>query len=178
MTGSLFLTPVAIDSLFNDLQQTEILLRQLGLIDMPYEQAFLCGDSFAQLITFMGCSPYLQFEPPADGSKNFCHVSLHHFEQPRLFTGKQTTPPRCPQCRHRFTDWRERLHEPTASFNCPGCSTAINMQQLDWRQSAGAGHFFIEIHNIFPGEAVPVDKLMENLQMLANENWRYFYTAC
>jgi hypothetical protein len=34
---------------------------------------------------------------------------------------------------------------------------------------------FIEVHNIFPGEAQPVAALLRQLQQLDGSPWRYFY---
>ncbi len=177
MNGSLFLSPSAAHSHFSDTQATLERLTALQLIGKPFNQVWLCGEQFPHLITFMGCSPFLQFEPPADGSQNFCHVEIHHFTDIRVFTGSQTAPPRCPHCRHRFADWKASLPVAGVAFDCPKCEHSLSQESLDWRQSGGAGCFFIEIHHIFPGEAVPADKLMHELQKLSGESWKYFYIA-
>ena len=175
MNGSLYLTLEDSASSFNDIESLTLTLSKIGLIDQKYQDNYLCGEKFAQLIVFMGCSPHLVFEPPADGNTSFCHIKIHHHDQIQLLTGQQTAPPRCPNCRKRITDWQNLTQSPNEKWQCADCNTTSTVSQLDWRQSGGAGKIFIEIKNIFPGEAVPVDRLLGELKTLSNENWRYFY---
>jgi len=181
MNGSLFLSPEQAQSDFTDIESVQKTLIEIGLIAVDkVAEFYLCGEQFSQLVTFMGCSPYLVFEPPEDGSDNFCHVRLHQYPKTRLLTGQQTAPPRCPACRYRVGNWRpllENLEGNTAleQWTCPGCHENMSIFQLDWRQSAGAGKLFIEISNIFPGEAVPADRLLASLQHISGEKWHYFY---
>ncbi len=179
MNGSLFLAPENPDSSFSDIETLKKSLVENGLIQPSDSNTCYCGDSFAQLVTFMGCSPHLVFEPPEDGNENYCHIILHHHEQVKLYTGQQTAPPRCPSCRFRLADWkndREKWSErPEQSWECPQCQASHVPATLDWRQSGGAGRLLIEIKNIFPGEAVPVDLLMNSLKNITSEKWRYFY---
>ena len=184
MNGSLFLIPEQPRSRFSDIAALKTLLLETGLIQDKTagsnNTSYLCGDNFAQLITFMGCSPHLVFEPPEDGSKKYCHVCLHDSENIELFTGQQTAPPRCPSCRFRIADWRSLLDGwnsdvATASWSCPKCNILSAPCELEWRQSGGAARTAIEIRNIFPGEAVPVDQLMAKLHEITGQKWRYFY---
>ncbi len=184
MNGSLFLSPEQPQAGFDDLVALKNCLLELGLMSNHSTgkdaDSYLCGDSFAQMVTFMGCSPHLVFEPPADGSDRYCHIRLHHFSEIQLLTGQQTAPPRCPACRFRIAEWREMLdgwnsETLTSNWQCPKCNKKSAAYELDWRQSGGAGRLFIEIRNIFPGEAVPVDRLMTKLQEVSGEKWRYFY---
>ena len=192
MNGSLILCPENPLSDFSDTSALEALLTELSLIAEGIageiagnimggeEKRFYCGDNFVQLITFMGCSPHLVFEPPADGSDNFCHVKIQTSKQPVLFTGQQTAPPRCPSCRFRIADWKNDIDNwikkpVTSQWQCPKCENLCSPVELDWRQSGGGAKTWVEITNIFPGEAVPVDLLMSKLKALSGENWRYFY---
>ncbi|MGD2119260.1 MAG: hypothetical protein PVG66_12930 [Chromatiales bacterium] len=184
MNGSLFLSPANPFASNDNTQNLEALLREQGLIDQPWqghENSYLCGENFLQQITFMGCSPYLEFSPPSDGRDNFCHVILHHYEHCRMFSGRQTAPPRCPSCRYRIAEWRDLLQQHDVAdeqqlWTCPKCAEQYHPARLDWRQNAGAGKLLVEIRNIFPGEAVPVDSLLLKLGKLTDERkWRYFY---
>lgn len=180
MNGSLFLTPENPASSFDDMNALKTALLEINLIQPGDSNQYLCGEKFAQLITFMGCSPHLVFEQPADGSDHYCHIRLHQYREIQLFTGQQTAPPRCPKCRHRIADWRTYAEDwqkqgHNAHWSCPGCETTSPVYQLDWRQSGGSGKVLIEIRNIFPGEAVPVDQLMATLKTVSGEKWRYFY---
>ena len=180
MNGSLLLTPDTPDSGFDDIDSVKQALAEAQLIQPGETNSFLCGEKFTQLITFMGCSPHLVFEPPADGSDKYCHVILHQYGTIQLLTGQQTAPPRCPSCRHRISDWkqyRQQWHDNTTTqtWRCPKCETTSYPWQLDWRQSGGAGKMLIEIKNIFPGEAVPVDQLLAQLKTISGGKWRFFY---
>lgn len=180
MNGSLLLTPDNPNSDFDDIDGVKLALTEAQLIQAGESNSFLCGEKFSQLITFMGCSPHLVFEPPEDGGDKYCHVILHQHDTIQLLTGQQTAPPRCPSCRHRISDWKQyqqQWHEHTSSetWSCPACGSVSYPWQLDWRQSGGAGKIVIEIKNIFPGEAVPVDQLLAQLKNISKEKWRYFY---
>ncbi len=180
MNGSLFLSPQSPDSDYHDARAIASYLAESGLTAKQQEDgSYLCGESFAQLITFMGCSPHLVFEPPQDGGNKYCHIKLHEYQHIQLLTGDQTAPPRCPACRYRIGDWQQHLDDwKTANGNawqCPQCQQESPAFKLDWRQSGGAGTLFIEIKNIFPGEAVPVDSFMDGLNEISGEPWRYFY---
>ena len=178
MNGSLFLTTENPDDDFDDLESLTDCLKSLKLIGEQTTDYFLCGNQFAQLITFMGCSPHLVFSPPDDGSSSFCHIRILQFKQPTLFTGQQTAPPRCPACRFRISNWKTDLNlDSDELWQCPQCHQQTPVTHLDWRQSGGAGNILIEIKNIFPGEAVPVDKLLAALRNLSGSNWKYFYIA-
>lgn len=189
MNGSLYLQPQSPYSDYSDLNALQGLLSDLQFIQNPPQTAsgpsaakdfFLCGEQFPQLVTFMGCSPHLVFTPPADGSDKFCHIKIHFFEQPRILTGQQTAPPRCPGCRFRISEWKVPVNEwrqdnEQIDWVCPGCQETCKLFDWDFRQSGGSGRLFIEVKNIFPGEAVPVDKLLNQLKQLTGESWQYFY---
>ena len=146
----------------------------------PGEQRYRVGERFLQLITFMGCSPHIELEPPSEDSLNFCHIRIHGpLNQPLILWGRNTTAPRCPRCRKRITEWRRRIGEwerlAEAPFPCPHCHETIAPIHLDWRRQAGAGRIFVAVQQVFPGEAVPVPELMDTLGRVSGEAWGYFY---
>mgnify|MGYP001825671206 CR=1 FL=1 len=177
--GSLFLHPVDArlhvdpDRLAHHLQQT-------GFCGEPVAglpQATRIGDRFLQLVTFMGCSPHIELEPRWPGDEDFCHVRLHQFAEPVLMVGSNTRPPRCPGCRKAagkdpaaFTG----LHAD-ASVSCAKCGETYRFTALDWRRSAGLASLFVEVRSVFPGEAVPVDALLDGLAAMTGGRWTYFY---
>ena len=179
MNGSLFLFPE--DSSLVPAAHIQLpgLLQQLGMAGGPLgRNTFLVGKDFPSHITFAGCSPHLVVEPPADGSRNFSHITLHGpLEKTRLFTAASRSRPRCPHCRERVKDWMERLpgwlENPTDEWRCPSCGAASNATELDWRQYAAAGRLLLEIHNVFPGEAVPGDALMKAIEDTTGCTWCY-----
>ena len=156
-------------------------LSNLEIIGPPLEgDVFRAGPGFAKHIVFAGCSPYLPMEPPDDGSLRFCHIALQGpFSTPRLVTGTHTVSPRCPSCRHRFSDWRGLLQTHTVdpgSIDCPGCGTRHEICALDWRQRAACGRVLIELRNVFPGEAMPSDTLIASLQRATRLPWAYAWS--
>ena len=157
-------------------------LGDIGLIGAPYrkdENRFLAGDRFLQLITFMGCSPYLELEPPPGGGDNFCHVQfLGPLEQTGFIYGSNTRPPRCPNCGRPCTEWKSNIehwwkHRDTPPA-CAGCGHPQNPMFWNWRRKAGSSRLFVSIPEVFPGEAVPVPDLITTLQGDGGD-WDYFY---
>lgn len=182
-TGRLVLTP---DPAQTAPQLTPLIayLHEVEFIGQPLNDpkmaAFLVGDGFLRLITFMGCSPSIELEPPADGS-SYCHVRLEGpWSKPRLLRGQNTQPPRCMQCRNRFSEWEQDLggwcEDPTgADILCVRCGWRQRPVDLLWRQNAGFGRLFVTVEDVFPGEAVPVPSLMQGLRRTSGSVWQYFY---
>ncbi len=176
-TGKLILAPLDPDSPAPPGEQVLDFLREAGLIGTaldPGQRTFLVGDGFLELVSFMGCSAHVELEPPASGGTDFCHVSLlGPFESARLFAGRNTTPPRCPRCGGRLSEWRTRTLGPQLS--CERCGASLKPTQLNWRRSAGFARLAVQVHNVFPSEAVPVPGLMKGLARLGAGDWGYFY---
>jgi hypothetical protein len=154
-------------------------LRAIGLAGAeldPARQTFQAGERFLELISFLGCSPHVDFEPPAPGSEAFCHIALiGPSEAPVLLHGVNTAPPRCPGCGARVTDWRERLSGAHEGLCCEHCGRSLTAAQLKWRRSGGFARLAVEVRNVFPNEAVPVPELMQCLARETGGEWTYFY---
>lgn len=154
-------------------------LRGIGLIGERYRQqdhAFLTGERFLQLVTFLGCSPFLRLEPADPQDEGFCQVQfLGPFAQPRLMYGGNTRPPRCPHCGKSMGQWRTDLNHNGDHIDCQICGQRSPVDALDWRRNAGLGRFFIQVTEVFPGEAVPLPALMQALREGGGDEWDYFY---
>lgn len=180
MNGSLYLFPSDPDRVCDPgaIQTTLLALEVIGA-PLPGDAAadlFSAGGRFARHVVFAGCSPYLRFEPEHPNDCDFCHVALHGpFEQPHLVTGTNVKP-RCPHCRARLADWRERV-EKEAPLACSGCGKPLRAIDMDWRQHAATGRVLVEIRNVFPGEASPSDRLMGELEAGSGLPWRYAWAA-
>lgn len=152
-------------------------LGKIGLLGAPLDLShgtFRAGTRFLQLVTFLGCSPFLRFDPPAEGGDDFCHLALiGPFATPRLQYAANTRPPRCPRCGQRLESWRE--FADTGAIRCTACDTAHPPHLLEWGKNGGSGRLFIEIRDIFPGEAVPGEELLAELRDLECGEWSYFY---
>lgn len=164
--------------------EIEQVLRQLGLIGQAWgdnrQHRYLIGERFLQLVTFLGCAPTIELEPSVNGDAEFCHVGLSDiYSTPRFMADSQGVLPRCPHCRKRYVDWQSAIQswqsDAACQIQCPSCQKSLSPMELDWRQSAGFGHFFISIFNIYPREAIPTEALLIALHKATNQPWNYFY---
>jgi hypothetical protein len=163
-------------------------LERLGLLGPPVQVGDLThhlpGPQFLELVTFLGCSPRVAGGPreaAADaGAAYFCHVRVRGPEPELLArTGPNTVPPRCPRCRQRLAAWAQALedwrHEPTRPWRCTHCGAAMPLPGLDWRQNAAFGRVFVEIWGVHPAEAVPSERLLQELRAVTGFEWSFFY---
>lgn len=159
------------------------MLTRIGLIAEGFEfeghSHHRAGDEFLNLITFLGCSPYVVLDPGA--GEDFCHVRIYATGETQCIGRPGTTPPRCPQCRHKITDadavigpWKkDSAHE----WNCPDCGTSLPPRAINWRHSAGFGNLVIEIWGIQPELAVPGDALQAQLKATCPTDWDYLFLS-
>jgi hypothetical protein len=134
----------------------------------------LLGEQFLSLITFMGCSPFVRLEPDSPDDAGHCHLTLvGPLPEPILRQGQNSRPPLCGNCRKPIPEWRH--YKPEDALKCPRCGTANPADRLDWKHNTGIARLFIEIHNIFPGEAIPTPKLINALGSLTSSEWDYFF---
>jgi hypothetical protein len=183
MTGSLYLTPTDIRAA-PPLEQVRRSLHDIGFIGAALSpQRFLAGDQLLRYLTFAGCSPHLQFEPPGDGSDGFCHVALlGPFAAPRMLVGPNTLNPRCPSCKQRVHDWRPlqaawAAAPGEAQWQCPACGESHPIERWRWRQHALFGRVFVAVRQVFPSEAVADDRLLVTLQAATGVTWRFGWAA-
>ena len=110
-------------------------LQAIGLIGasrkLGDDSFYPAGEHFLQLITFLGCSPMIELEPPSDPARlatdsangTFCHVFLSSSETLRFRSDPRTPAPRCPACRAPLADWQSRLqawqnHPANSDWHC------------------------------------------------------------
>jgi len=156
-------------------------LSEAGLLGTPLEghtNAFAVGERFLQLVIFAGCSVRIELSPM--GEAPFCHVRFTGpFRQPVFLSGRNTRPPRCRSCRGRLWSWRDLLPDrdnaQPVRITCPTCGEASPPWGYDWKGQAGFGRLFIQVEEIFPGEATPTPALMELLAASSGCAWRHFY---
>lgn len=176
--GTLILHPVNPGSR-PKLHRLRQLLTGMGLIGgaiAGQRENFYVGEQFLHLITFMGCSPHIRLEPQSGHDNGYCFIRLKSFDTPQVLRSTHARPPRCQACAKPLADaWLEQF-ETHGAVTCPHCRHHHQeLRQLRWRNDSGMGRVFIEVHNIFPGEAQPVASLLRQLQEIDGSEWRYFY---
>ena len=151
----------------------------IGMALADNDAAYVVGERFLQLITFAGCSVQLELAPTTCGDP-FCHIRFAGpFDQPRLLRGRNTRPPRCAICRAPLKDWMQRLqahngaHSPR--LRCDACGAGHPPWEWDWKENAGYGRLFVQVEEIFPGEATPTPELISILRKITDTGWRHFY---
>jgi len=160
-------------------------LRDIGLIGpcftLDEQSHFFTGPDFLDGVSFLGCAPSIQLDPPAppgDQSTEaragrFCHIQLHApTDTPRLRL-KNGQNPRCRCCRADFP--AQQLRASTTEFCCPDCGHTAPLSELNWRQSGGFARCFLDIWGIHTAEAVPSDRLLDGLAQLNDGPWQFFY---
>jgi hypothetical protein len=167
-------------------------LRAIGLIGggMPLGKAvfYPVGEQFLQLVTFLGCSPAIELDPPDDPQElekasaagRFCHVFISSGEQLRFRGDSQTRTPRCPRCRSPEPDWKTRLQvwqegKQGPDWTCQACGFCGSLTDLVFRKTAGFSRTFLEIRGIYPAEAVPGPTLLDTLASLTGTPWTTIY---
>ena len=167
-------------------------LQSLGLIgaarDINGATFYPTGDHFLQLITFLGCSPMIELEPPADREAlavdsrdgRFCHVFIDSGDTLRFRSDSRTPTPRCTHCRAPLENWPMVLQgwqdDPANDrWHCPQCGGNGRITALGFRKTAGFGRTFVEIRGIYPSEAVPGEALLNTLKTLTECAWATIY---
>jgi hypothetical protein len=167
-------------------------LQAIGLIGEPISLEttvlYPVGEQFLQLVTFLGCSPAIELDPPRDRQEleaasvagRFCHVFITSGEQLQFRGDSQTRTPRCPRCRTpepnwtaRLRAWQEKKHE--SDWSCQTCGYSGRLSDLVFRKTAGFGRTFLEIRGIYPSEAVPGQTLLDTLAAQSGEQWTTIY---
>lgn len=170
----------------DDPRDLTMAMASLGLTGeaVPGEvDAFLAGEAFLSLLTFLGCSPHVEFAPADEAQRTtgrYCHVRYRFGGgMPEFRRAAEGPQPRCRKCRAPVPDWERMVRDWQAgrggACECPQCGRAMSVPELNWRQAAGAGRWFLEIWNIHPQEAVPAEALIAELERVAGTPVRYFY---
>ena len=159
-------------------------LQQAGLLgealaDLPGER-YGAGDAFLQHISFLGCSPAVEFEPEGHGSEQFCHIGFRYGDRLEFRGGPQQVRVHCPHCRHREDNWSAIIEgwqqaPETYRYTCPQCGTDSRATELNWRKTGAFARVFIELFNIYPHEAVPTDGILKRLRNATGVEWKYIY---
>lgn len=173
----------AVDTIVELLQQQQVADEVLSL---PCgADSYQVGERFFDAFLFLGCSPSIELDPPADGEEGpFCYLQVEQSDHCRLVVGKNLKGG-CPACRSRYRAddlaaaerlAREEGREVPAVV-CGQCGTPTEADQIAWRKSAAPARLTISLWNIFEGEAVPSDRLLDLLQQQTGSKWLYSYLS-
>ena len=182
----LVLHPAAPQFAMNDWQALIGKLQEVGflgpMIAATEKNRYFVGDGFLQMITLMGCSPHIEFSPPKNGSRRFCHIQFSEiYTDVQFRSASHNVFARCPQCRKRITNWQHAigawLQDPASAVCvCDKCGEELPPYELSWRHTAGFARMFIDILDIYPQEGVPVQRLLTILEESTGIPWIYFYS--
>lgn len=181
-TGRLVLTP-ADPQLAPERHLVSDILVEAGFIGAPLDRggdAYEAGPELLSLLSFAGCAVVLPTRSDGQDDVPGCHVRLLGPESaPRLISGRNTRGPRCPGCRTRLQEWRDHAREwlehPLLGQRCPSCGATNAPVHWDWKQEGGFGRLFVLVEEVFPGEAVPTQRLLDLLTRAGGSAWRHFY---
>ena len=188
----LILLPVDASTGIDDCSELAACLQRTGLVDAPRPFQgglfYPTGDQFLQLVSFLGCSPSIELDPPEDSSQlaqsiaegGFVHVQTVCGSELRLRADGKTRAPRCPNCRQLVKNWATRLRQWQANpaesvWSCRACDYSGELTDWVFGKTCGFGKVFVEISGIYPAEAVPTTALLQPLADLTGCPWRYIY---
>ena len=189
----LVIHPAQVDSPVVDTAALVSLLQTIGLVAGPTCNnpafGYRAGEQFLQLVTFLGCSPAIELEPPVDPDEcaracangSLCHIRFSPAQDRIRFRADSRLPaPRCPQCRkaeNRWAELIERWHADSRlnQWECPECGYQGRLFDLNFRHRGAFGRSFIDIWGIHPAEAVPGETLLTTLGELSGGDWKYMY---
>lgn len=145
---------------------------------------FYVGPHFLQHISFMGCAPAIEFQPPNSDNQRqaiealdaftFVHVPKI-FQQPVWYADLQMAKPACPACNKRVAKPDSKVDKENMSMTCPHCGYQAPLCDFDWREYGGCTQMLISIVNVYPKEAIPSNNLLNQITKRTGVAWRYFY---
>lgn len=162
-------------------------LQEIGFVGEPFtldtREHFTTGAQFLDQLVFLGCSPFIETEPPADPGEReaaarrggFCHIHLTPaLPQPR-FRANARARVRCPACRQSLAA-AELPAAPQALHGCGRCGHRAAVADWNWQGHAGYANLFLEIWGIHPGEAAPTEMFLQAIENITDSPWSSFYT--
>jgi len=147
------------------------------ILEVDGEPRYLLGEACLTELTFLGCSPHIELDPPRQETEQaaregrFCHLTLQSYTQP-VWRIDPTARPRCPGCRQPMPA-PARVGSDTLA--CPACGEANPAADWRWRNLAGRACLFVDIWGVFTAEAVPNRSLIDRLESATGVKWAYFY---
>lgn len=154
-------------------------LKKLNIIDTTLDNnRYLLSDGFFQQIIFAGCSPHIKLHPAHDSDLDFCHLSINApSKQVKLMVSQTHSRPRCSGCGQPVANWKNLQDDwqqnPLTSISCQRCQKNQAALELNWKQYAVIARQSLQFHHIYPGEAVPSDRLLNDLVRATSKKWLF-----
>ncbi len=132
---------------------------------------FAAGPRFMQLLTFMGCMPFLVLDPTEGkqqliegGIDGFCHLRWLEYSEPPWLLATRFSVARfsCPQCNAKgeYVTDASAWGEPWQGVQCHDCGAELDRTCIRWRRSGAITACALTIWGIEPKEAVPSAELI------------------
>lgn len=148
-------------------------LKLLALPQQPSGDRYPMGDDFAQLISFIGCSPTLFQQSSENKSAPLFDLLVPPAaETPRWLCGPDAPAPRCPTCRQPGANLDAAL---AGNWTCAKCNTSHPARDWRWPSRSGLARAHISICGIVEGTALPSDRLLSGLLQATSVSWRHCY---
>ncbi len=167
-------------------------LYDLGIINKTIIETnphyFFAGDNYLQHISFLGCSPYLNFEPQKKLTSSDLNNTIADLNYIHFYCSTETVCFKntdfgvkavCPKCRTKISEWRNLISNweknSELKANCPECQQTLNITDIDWKKTAGFFNTAILFYGIQAELAVPTDNFLAQLNGMTKTEWHYFY---
>ncbi len=166
-------------------EQIAVFLTEMGLFGDLLDSAefapfsFQSGEKLLDFFSFLGCSPSIQFEPSAEKS-SFCFFQIETDQNPQWIAGKNLKA-RCPACKKILHDAKlvagseDSKHAENVELLCEKCGAKTPINQISLRKTAVIAATRISLWDVYEGEVVPADSLLNQLQKQTGIAWKYSY---
>jgi len=157
-------------------------------INQNNSDCYLSGKNYLNYISFIGCSPYLNFEPrntitASDLKQTIADLNYIQFNfNTDKFSFNKTdfgVKAICPKCKSKIPEWNNLIinweKKSTLNVSCSQCTQEISLLDIDWKKTAGFYKSAILFHGIQAELALPVDNFLMLLEKVTNAKWQYFY---
>lgn len=150
------------------------------------EQRYRIGPDFGSLIAFTGCAVSFGDQEATDNRGPWIRLPTPT-AAPRLYVGRNTRPPRCPECRAPLREWAMSPglaagaagplldQDATAALRCRVCGAEACAYRWSFGRHGGAGRSVVMIEEVFPGEATPLPAVLGALAAGTGLPWQFFY---
>ncbi len=149
---------------------------------------FFAGDNYLQFISFLGCSPFLNFDSKEDLTLSDLKQTIADLNYIQIISNSveynfQNTEygikAICPACKKKILEWQSLITQWQSDLkletNCQQCQKNISLLDINWKKTAGFFKTAIIFHGIQAELALPSDNFLMQLENITKVQWRYFY---